>query len=424
MAAFQIGAFSHLHDDRLRLARSDRSWLKDLKPALRKLPSDDFISWHKADLVVSKYYLVNERIGASTLAAQQAKDQLPLRIPAADSAWVESGHLYEWRLESVSIGVDGAACIRHQARLTRPATVDSVIVAYHVLVQDIFRHLVPVAQSLLGGLSRADGPMDSVEFMVPNSDRLDTYIASYECIDVNFTVIDDHGTSISLPAKRLIADSLDCARQLAALSRMTTTEPDLFDPARLQGFKDADIANREDEFWVVNSNRMLRSNPDRYDQHIAHFYEDVICFAELALQQLAVLEYVDAWLHEARAQFRRQLISSRKPRDSDVGRILIDFERVLDLIEQPGGLTAGIRHTFFRQIADRLVNELRIPIASAQAQGAISMFAQIASAAFTFKVFVSSEATEVTVRRLTWVIMIGTLIGAIIAITAMILART
>jgi len=50
------------------------------------------------------------------------------------------------------------------------------------------------------------------------------------------------------------------------------------------------------------------------------------------------------------------------------------------------------------------------------------MFAQIASAAFTFKVFVSSEATEVTVRRLTWIIMIGTLIGAIIAITATILA--
>jgi hypothetical protein len=421
-AAFQIGAFAHVHDEKLRLARSDRSWLDELKQALRKLPADDLFSWQDADLAVSRYHLVNERVGASTLAAQQAKHQLPLRIPARDSSWNESGDLFEWRLESVGLGVDGAACIRHCARLMRDhATVDEVTTSYHILIQDIFRHLIPVARSLLDGLSRADGPLDSVEFFHPDPNRLDTYIASYECLDIDFTATDEHGAPVNLPAKRLITESLDSARQLAALSRMSRIEPDLYDPVKLQKFKDADIGNREDELWIVNSNRMLRSNPDRENRHLIHFYEDILCLVELALQQLAVLGYVDAWLHEARGQFRRQLMSSKSD-DADVGRILIDFERVLDLIEQPGGLTAGIRHAFFRQVADRLVQELRIPVALAQAQQAVSMFAQIASAAFTFKVFVSSETTEITVRRLTWIIMIGTLIGAIIAITATILA--
>ncbi len=421
LAAFQIGAFAQVHDEKFRLARSDRSWLDDLKQAIRKLPPDDFFSWQEADLTVSRYHLVNERVGASTLATQQAKNQLPLRVPARQSSWNESGNLFEWKFESIGIGVDGAACIRHRARLVRDATVDEVTTDYHILIQDIFRHLVPVARSLLEGLSRADGPLDSVEFVHPDPNRLDTYIASYECLDIDFTAVDEQGEPLPLPAKRLVAESLDAARQLAALSRMSRIEPDLYDPLKLQKFKDADIGNREDELWIVNSNRMVRSNPDRKNRHIIHFYEDVLCLVELGLQQLAVLEYVDAWLHEARGQFRRQLMSS-KSHDADVGRILIDFERVLDLIEQPGGLTAGIRHAFFRQVADRLVQELRIPAALAQAQEAVSMFAQIASAAFTFKVFVSSEATEVTVRRLTWIIMIGTLIGAIIAITATILA--
>src|SRR5215469_4354027 len=112
-AAFQIGAFAHVHDEKLRLARSDRSWLEELKQALRKLPADDLFTWQDADLAVSRYHLVNERVGASTLAAQQAKHQLPLRIPARDPSWNESGDLFEWRFESVGLGVDGAACIRH-----------------------------------------------------------------------------------------------------------------------------------------------------------------------------------------------------------------------------------------------------------------------------------------------------------------------
>jgi hypothetical protein len=423
LAAFQIGAFARVHDEKLRLARSDRSWLTNLKHALRNLPPDDFVSWPDADLVVSRYYLVNERVGASTLAAQQARHRLPLRIPAKHSAWNESGHLFQWKFDCVGIGVDGAACIRHRARLMRPATVDDVTIDYHILIQDIFRNLVPVAHALLAGLSKAEGPLDSIEFLNPDPNRLDTFIASYECVDIDFLALDDGGSQVSLPAKSLIAESLDCARQLAALSRMSRTEPDLFDRERLQAFRDADIGNREDELWIINSNRMLRSNPDRRDDHVAHFYEDVLCLVELALQQLAVLEYIDDWLHDARAKFRRQLMSS-KSHDSDVGHILIDFERVLDLIEQPGGLTAGIRHAFFRQLADRLMHELRIQVARAHARDAVWMFAQVASAAFTFKVFVSSEATGATVRRLTWAIMVGTLVGVIIAVTAMILTSS
>lgn len=417
-AAFQIGAFTRIHDEKLRLARSDRSWLTDLERVLRNLPPDDLIAWQDADLVVSKYYLVNERVGSSTLANQEAKNQLPLHIPAKSSPWNESGHHFLWRFDSVGIGVDGAACIRHRARLKHPATVDEVTTDYHILIQDIFRQLVPVARVLLSGLSSADGPLDSIEFLHPDPNRLNTFIASYECIDIAFTALDDQGIALEVPAKRLMAESLDCARQMAALSRMARTEPDLFDPEKLQAFRDADIGNREDELWIVNANRMLRSNPDRGDDNVAHFYEDVLCLVELALQQLAVLEYVDSWLHSARAKFREQLMSSRA-HDSDVGHILIDFEQMLDLIEQPGGLAAGIRHAFFRQLADRLADELRIQTARARAQEAVSMFAQVAAAAFTFKVFVNSELTEVTVRRLTWIIMVGTLVGVIIAIIAM-----
>lgn len=422
-AAFQIGAFTRVHDEKLRLARSERSWLTDLERVLRNLPPDDLIAWREADLVVSNYYLVNERVGSSTLANQQAKNQLPLRIPARHSPWNESGHHFLWRFDSVGIGVDGAACIRHRARLKHPATVDEVTTDYHILIQDIFRQLVPVAHALLAGLSSADCPLESIEFLHPDPNRLDTFIASYECIDITFVALDDQGTVLELPAKRLMAESLDCARQMAALSRMTRTEPDLFDAEKLQAFRHADIGNREDELWIINANRMLRSNPDRSDHNVIHFYEDVLCLVELALQQLAVLEYVDSWLHSARAKFREQLMSSRS-HDSDVGHILIDFEQMLDLIEQPGGLAAGIRHTFFRQLADRLADELRIQTARARAQEAVSMFAQVAAAAFTFKVFVNSELTEATVRRLTWIIMVGTLVGVIIAIIAMVLSGT
>lgn len=422
-AAFQIGAFTRVHDEKLRVARSERSWLNDLKPVLQNLPSDDLISWQDADLVVSKYYLVNERVGSSTLASQQAKNQLPLYIPARRSLWNESGHHFLWRFDRVGIGVDGAACIRHRARLKHPATVDEVTTDYHILIQDIFRQLVPVAHALLSGLSSAGGPLDSIEFLHPDPNRLDTFIASYECIDIAFVALDDQGVALELPAKRLMTESLDCARQMAALSRMARTEPDLFDPEKLQAFREADIANRKDELWIVNANRMLRSNPDRSDDNVEHFYEDVLCLVELALQQLAVLEYVDSWLHSARAKFREQLMSSRS-HDSDIGHILIDFEQMLDLIEQPGGLAAGVRHAFFRQLADRLADELRIQAARAHAQEAVLMFAQVASAAFTFKVFVNSELTEATVRRLTWIIMVGTLLGVIIAIIAMILSGT
>jgi hypothetical protein len=89
----------------------------------------------------------------------------------------------------------------------------------------------------------------------------------------------------------------------------------------------------------------------------------------------------------------------------------------------PGGLGAGVRHAFFRQLADRLADELRIQTARAHAQEAVSMFAQVVSAAFTFKVFVNSELTEATVRRLTWIIMVATLVGVIITIIALILSR-
>jgi hypothetical protein len=423
LAAFEISAFSGRHDGAFRVARSDRHWLEKLKSELIKLPPNDYLNWPRTVLTISNYQRVNERIGASTLAAQQARGQLPLRTPATFPEWTESGNLYYWRLESISIGVEGAACIRHRARLKEYASVDEIISGYHTLVQEIYNSLTPIAQALLEGLSQAQGPLESIDFAIPTTLSSGTFIASYECIDIEYAAANEEGERIALPAKRLVDESLSCTRQFAALSRMTKTEPDHFDPARLEAFKEADIANREDEIWVINSNRMIRSNPDRHDLRIRYFYEDVICFVELALQHLAVVEHVNSWLHDARAQFRKQLNSYQRDRDEDIGHILLDFERVLDLVEQPGNLLLGIRHPFFRSIADRLITELQLPLASAQTRDVIAMFTQVASAAFTFRVFITSEATEVTVRRLTWLIMIGTLIGTILAVIALVVSQ-
>jgi hypothetical protein len=420
-AAFELGAFSSQHDEKLRLARSEQGWLKDLAPVLRRLATSENLAWPHAEIVESMYRHVNERIGASTLAAQEARQQMPLRIPAVRRPWTEAGELFTWRLASVSIGPQGAACIRHQARLVRAASVDSFITEYHILVQDIYRNLVSIARELLEGLSKADGPLDTVEFTLPVTMSLGAYLASYESLDIEFEVVDESDELSTWTVKRLVEQSLPCARQLAALSRMTKTEPDHLDERRLQAFKNADIGNREDEIWIVNSNRMLRSHPNRQDQSVVYFHDDVLTFIEIVLQQLAAMEYVESWLHHAYARFRKELVNSQSAATSNVGNILVDIEQVLDLLVQPGNLIIGIRHAFFRKLAEQLVDELRLSTVCDQTQHSISIFTEAVSAAFAYRASVSSQAATRTIRALTWAIMVGTIIAISIAIIALVL---
>lgn len=397
--AFDLGAFIGENDEAFRLARSNRGWLEQLEVALNDEPPSDRLNAADARIDRSQFEAANERVGASTLAAQQSRQQMPLRIPGRHSGWAEGGLGFRWRLQSASVSPHGAGAVRYEADLIKPLHVEDVISSYHQLIQVLRADVNRVVKELLALLTRAGGPIDGVSFQLPmlTDTHLDSYLVGYESFDVELSLIKSDGQQVAGPIKSYIQeDELECVRQLAALSRMTRTEPDHYSWERLRAFQRADIGNREDELWIVNSHRMLRFHPERSAQRIQWFYDDVLCLTELAVQQLAILEYTDHWLGEARASLRRRMSMSDIGIESvqATGEVLRSIEAITDVIVQPHSLTIGIRHPFFRTVADRLIDELGLRTTGEQILNSTDLFLNVSAAVFSHEVSVSSQMLD------------------------------
>jgi hypothetical protein len=394
MWAFDLGAFVEGDPQKLRLARSDADWLDNLAQALRVRPDAGRLATSRAHVDTSQFERANERVGASTLSALQARRQMPLRVPAHNQGWAESGACYRWMFESVAIGPYGAATVRFRAELVSKLAVESVIAEYHQLIQLLRVELTAVVGEMLGLLTDVDLPLRKVAFLRPAPEELEPYLIGYESFDVRLEFVGKDGLPDPSPVKRHVENGeLTAVRKLAALSRMTPTEPDHFDATRLRAFQIADVGNREDELWIVNSHRMLRSHPERMENRVAWFYADVLCIAELAVQQLANLEYTDHWLGSARSSLRQRM-SSHSGDVVSTGEVLRSIEAVSDLIVQPHSLTIGVRHPFFRTVVDALIDQLGLRTTGEQVQRSADLFLNVASAVFSHDVSVSSQLAE------------------------------
>jgi hypothetical protein len=429
--AFDLAAFTTTNEELLRLARADRGWLEELREAIHQAAPTQRLAPIQAQVDEAAYKRTNERVGASTLSALEARRELPLRIPAAREVWREGGD-FEWSLVSVAIGTLGAASIKYQARIDRSMRVEQMIFSYHLLVQLLRADLPEVVAELFHVLNRTAGPIEGVEFTAPAPSDLERLLAAYECLDVDLALLSASGAEPvgMIPIKTLIRDGDEPSlRELAALSRMTLTEPEHYDQRRLEGFQDADIGNREDELWLVNANRMLRYNPDRHLERVIWFYTDVQCLSEMLTQQLAALEYTEAWLRDARARLRESLARTTNilQEKNDLGAVLASIESVTDLIANPASVLIGIRHPFFRTVAERLVRELRLDVIGERLSQSTKLFLDVTTSVFFYDVRTSSRVIELqqvrattTMRRLAWVTAVATISALVVATVALV----
>ena len=94
-------------------------------------------------------------------------------------------------------------------------------------------------------------------------------------------------------------------------------------------------------------------------------------------------------------------------------------------------MIVGVRHPFFRGVAERLIAELRLEELGVQLSQSTSLLLSVAGALFSYDTSVASHELSVqtakattTVRRLSWVIALATIAAVAIAIAALLWPRS
>lgn len=353
---------------------STPAWLADDAPRFHQLcsASHDFDGCRLAS---STYSQTTERVGATTLAGYAAKGLMPLELHFRDvTTYDESLH---WRPAALHLSGNGAMTLRHEVEFDSPAdgSLDAAgaIREYHTLIREL-RNDVGIRASKFAQLWSELHPDIPLSF--PHDGGLGEESLLYESIDMDFDICDEVGAHLRQPIKTVIhKDHVDVVRQLAAISRMSSIEPQHYDAGRLARFREADIGNREDELWLVNPNRMMRSHPDWGNPTNRSFYEDSLLLCEILLQQKASLQYVDQWLRESKGMLRKHSYTL----DSESGArgisdVVLGVERVTDQLADPTQLLLGIRNPFFRDLAQTLAAEMQVIGASERAFQSVSLF--------------------------------------------------
>ena len=384
--AFDLAAFVENGDGTYEFERAQPGWLAGVMTAFRNHHNTDRLAPAQSTRADSQFALEPERIGQQTLSSLSARGLMPVIVPALSQKWSDETEYFKWRFACLSIGTGGSVSMRYEVEVAQGnPLVSDFVSSYFSLIQIIRRDMDAVLEDFRGLLNDAGGPLAGITYSDFTRSRLDAYLSSYECVDLDLDVIDrETRNRIDEPIKTLFdPDRPDCMRQLAALARMSHVEPEHYDVERLVAFRSADIGNREDEFWVVNPIRLMRSHPEPQKRNIRRFYADVVLLAEILLQQLASLAYIEAWLREAKSELRSRAAGGLSANVEEIGDVLARVERISDQLTQPGELLSGMRHLFFRSLTDRMMEEIGLTNASVRVGRAVDIFLSLAAGVFS-----------------------------------------
>lgn len=434
MWAFPIEVVIQSGTDTFSAIAADPQWLSDLASKLTSANAvaDTGNPFTRIEKAKSAYSRSVDRGTADTLKAVEVRDMMPLGFVAEEALHAESGGL-AWKFDRLHLSPAGAVSFRFaiSQATNGEIPVTELISAYHTTLRAARSDLDRWAQEFF---KLWDGHVPGVQLRSVLPDTLEAYLITYEAIDTGLVVRDGERRPIRQPIKTMYdEDFIDVVRQLAALSRMSDVESIFYDWNRLEQFRRADVGNREDEMWLVNSGRMLRSHPDRDEDRNRLYYQDAVLLAELMLQYRSSISYVDHWLRAARKSLRDSshalgksarsgALSDHQQVEDDLGQVVVGVERISDHLTDPTELLLGIRHPFFRSLAEALAETMQVDVAVRSGQQAVSQFLASAQSTYSHGLALGQRHTSRQTRRLTVASLIAAVAAAAAAIASLVVA--
>jgi len=436
MWAMPIAAMIDSGESRFSDFATNQSWLDELRAQLltAKVPEDSANPFGEIIIVESAYTSSPDRGTADTLKILELRKMMPLRFSPQTTSPKNEGNGLSWAFDRISLSPGGAVSFRYKIMLDSGSALSVVDLntAYLIALRAAREDLTKQAQKLF---EICNNHIANVRFKVILPDSLEPYLLTYEAIDTDIDVLDDtDGTEVRIPIKKMYTQNYqDVVRQLAAMSRMTTVVSAYYDWDRLTDFRRADIGNREDEMWLINSGRMVRSHPDRDDPDMRDYYEDAVLLAEILLQYRASISYVDHWLREAKRSLRsgsialelegdqsgaKDDIQSHRNIEDQLGQVILGVERLGDHLADPTELLLGIRNPSFRSLADSLTTAMQVNTAVQSGQRAVTQFLSIAESTYSQGLALGQRQAERTNRRLTWASLVAAVAAALAAVTS------
>lgn len=356
-----------LHD------RGRSGWLADIKEFV-DFQACGFSSPHFTDSA----YARSREHGSCTFSEEYRREFMPLSFKNENKKPFLSDKL-AWIVEEVRLGVSGAIAVHIRAWPEKSSIgVNDLINSYHVYRRDVIEELQALLKSI------------SVEWnkCLPNytlntglTDSCAEYSTFYDVIDVDLLI----GGKIQKPKDLYECGSDDIIKAIAGVTRMSGVYEHYYGAKCRENIRKSDLGNRDDEFWIVNSERMLRYHPE-HTKDIAKqmFFCDVITGIDILLAQRASLDFLVQWIRKQRTGLLEKLPLVCSDEKEDAMRELLN--RLAWSADLYGELPAMQRTTgssFFAALMARLADLKELDRMQQEILRSISQVLQIAEAIFS-----------------------------------------
>lgn len=338
--------------DDFNCSRGTESWFINIIDAMSKVEKYGF----KYPKIASSLYSTTDRGFRSTFSDYYVDKLMPLVFDLKSPNTFHKTD-FSMYIKCISLSCKGAISIRVSIRLDKENkyTIKDIISNYYDIItflkEKVYNCLISFIKLLNENLN---WNLEEISFNVFLHKLL-----YYEIIDFDFAI-----KNIANPVIKDLYNDEEYLKQFAVFSRMSKVDYKNYDINKLDKFKHSDLGNRNDEMWVLNSERLIRYHPESTtDKYNMLFFQDVILGAEILLQQKIVLQYLNRWITEKRLILRNNINLIEKKIEinyEEINSMIFKLGNIYDLLSDNFLIQRNIGHSFFNVLIENIIEKMRV----------------------------------------------------------------
>lgn len=380
----------NLVDDFL-ISRTSDNWLEETISRLSDLEKFNF----EKPYIISSQYAKTDRGPRNTFPTRHAKKLLPCRLDVLSNEKYIEG-MFSFYGSGAYISPQGVITFRIevQKNSTELISIVDTIDSFNRLMGRKFEVIQSLYTNLLASWNNGNNSLKLLGF---DEEIFNENAQMYDVIDLDLKMWRGGKSCILRSIKDLytlddLTDDLTPVRELSALSRMSVSSALSLKETNFDRLKDLDLGARDDEFWSVSRDRIIRCHPDRLVPYNIAFFTDVKEAVCILNAQQCVLDFLTQWLEEKRTS----LVGAVTDQNENEKLKTIDKEfgnatKIANLLISPVLLERNVKHEFYQKLVFNLVEKIGINKSRIQASDSLQDFTNVLGTVANFSSYDASQ---------------------------------